>query len=66
MTHVQPTIKNFDEYLGNGIWHCTHCDGLETTYKKLVIVASDNKDNQALKYAKLFLGWTKDVPCFFV
>ncbi|MEJ7642562.1 MAG: NAD(P)/FAD-dependent oxidoreductase [Candidatus Nitrosocosmicus sp.] len=65
VTHVQPTIKNFDEYLGNGIWHCPHCDGFETTDKKLVIVASDNKDNQALKYAKIFLGWTKDVTLFF-
>ncbi len=65
VTHVQPTIKNFDEYVGNGIWHCPHCDGFETTDKKLVIVASDNKDNQALKYAKIFLGWTKDVTLFF-
>jgi thioredoxin reductase len=65
VTHVQPTIKNFDKYLGNGIWHCPHCDGFETTDKKLVIVASDNKDNQALKYAKIFLGWTKDVTLFF-
>ena len=65
VTHVQPTIKNFDEYLGNGIWHCPHCDGFETTDKKLVIVASGNKDNQALKYAKMFLGWTKDVTLFF-
>ena len=65
VTHVQPTIKNFDIYLGNGIWHCPHCDGFETADKKLVIVASDNKDNQALKYAKIFLGWTKDVTLFF-
>jgi len=28
-------------------------------------VVSDNKNNQALKYAKMFLGWTKDVTLFF-
>jgi thioredoxin reductase len=63
--HIQPNIKNFEEYLGNGIWHCPHCDGFETTDKKLVIIASDNKNNQALKYAKIFLGWTKDITLFF-
>lgn len=63
--HVQPNIKNFEEYLGNGIWHCPHCDGFETTNKKLVIIASDNENNQALKYAKIFLGWTKDITLFF-
>ncbi|TVP39291.1 NAD(P)/FAD-dependent oxidoreductase [Candidatus Nitrosocosmicus arcticus] len=63
--HVQPNIKNFEEYLGNSIWHCPHCDGFETTNKKLVIIASDNQNNQALKYAKIFLGWTKDITLFF-
>jgi thioredoxin reductase len=63
--HVQPIIKNFEQYLGNGIWHCPHCDGFETTDKKLVIIASDNENNQALKYAKTFLGWTKDITLFF-
>ncbi len=63
--HVQPNIKNFEEHLGNSIWHCPHCDGFETTNKKLVILASDNKNNQALKYAKMFLGWTKDITLFF-
>jgi len=63
--HVQPNIKNFEEYLGNGIWHCPHCDGFETTNKKLVIIASDNENNQALKYTKIFLGWTKDITLFF-
>ncbi|HYF99474.1 MAG TPA: NAD(P)/FAD-dependent oxidoreductase [Candidatus Saccharimonadales bacterium] len=63
--HVKPNIKNFEEFLGNGVWHCPHCDGFETTNKKLVIIASDNKNNQALKYAKIFLGWTKDITLFF-
>lgn len=65
VTHIQPNIKNFEEHLGNSIWHCPHCDGFETTNKKLVIVALDNKNNQALKYAKIFLGWTKDITLFF-
>jgi thioredoxin reductase len=63
--HIQPNIKNFEEYHGNGIWHCPHCDGFETANKKLVIVASDNENNQALKYTKIFLGWTKDITLFF-
>jgi thioredoxin reductase len=63
--HQNPDIKNFEEFLGNGIWHCPHCDGFEATDKKLVILASDNKNNQAIDYAKVFLGWTKDITLFF-
>jgi thioredoxin reductase len=62
--HIKPNIKNFEEYDGNGVWHCPHCDGFETTDKKLVIIASDNKENKALDYAKVFLGWTKDITLF--
>ena len=65
MQHQKPNIKNFEEYHGNGVWHCPHCDGFETTDKKLVIVASDNTNNNALDYAKVFLGWTKDITLFF-
>lgn len=63
--HVKPDIQNFEDFNGSGVWHCPHCDGFEATDKKLVIVASDNKDNQAIKYAKTFLGWTKDIKLFF-
>ncbi|MER5175987.1 MAG: hypothetical protein ABJB73_09465, partial [Candidatus Nitrosocosmicus sp.] len=56
--HLTPDIMNFEEYDGNGTWHCPHCDGFQATNKKLVIVASDNKNNKALDYAKVFLGWT--------
>jgi thioredoxin reductase len=62
--HTKPKIKNFEEYDGNGIWHCPHCDGFETTDKKLVIVAYGNKYKEALDYAKVFLGWTKDIKLF--
>jgi thioredoxin reductase len=63
--HQKPNIKNFEEYQGNGVWHCPHCDGFETTDKSLVIIASDNINNKALDYAKVFLGWTKDITLFF-
>ncbi len=63
--HQKPNIKNFEEYQGNGVWHCPHCDGFETTDKKLVIIASDNTNNKALDYCKVFLGWTKDITLFF-
>ena len=63
--HIKPAIQNFEEFNGNGVWHCPHCDGFESTGKKLAIIASDNKNNQAIKYAKIFLGWTKDVTLFF-
>ncbi len=63
--HQNPDIKNFEKFMGNGIWHCPHCDGFETTDRKLVILASDNKNNQAIDYAKVFLGWTKDITLFF-
>jgi thioredoxin reductase len=63
--HIKPDIQNFEEFDGNGAWHCPHCDGFESTDKKLAIIASDNKNNEALKYAKIFLGWTKDVTLFF-
>jgi thioredoxin reductase len=62
--HQKPGIRNFEEYYGNGIWHCPHCDGFEATNKKLVIIASDNNKDEALDYAKLFLGWTKDITLF--
>ena len=62
--HLKPNIKNFEDYDGNGIWHCPHCDGFEATNKKLVIIASDTKDFKALDYAKVFLGWTKDITLF--
>jgi len=62
--HTKPKIKNFEEYDGNGVWHCPHCDGFETTDKKLVIIAYGNKYNEALDYAKVFLGWTKDIKLF--
>jgi thioredoxin reductase len=62
--HTAPKIKNFEEYNGNGIWHCPYCDGFETTNKKLVIIAYGNKYNEALDYAKIFLGWTKDIKLF--
>lgn len=62
--HLTPDIMNFEEYDGNGAWHCPHCDGFQATNKKLVIVASDNKNNKALDYAKVFLGWTKEIILF--
>lgn len=62
--HTKPNIKNFEEYDGNGVWHCPHCDGFETTDKKLVIIAYGNKYNEALNYAKVFLGWTKEIKLF--
>jgi thioredoxin reductase len=63
--HQKPDIKNFEEYQGKGVWHCPHCDGFETTDKSLVIIASDNINNKAIDYAKVFLGWTKDITLFF-
>ena len=62
--HQKPSIRNFEEYYGNGIWHCPHCDGFEATNKKLVIIASNNIIDESLDYAKLFLGWTKDITLF--
>ena len=62
--HIKPQIKNFEDYDGNGIWHCPHCDGFETVNKKLIVIASDNENNKAIDYAKVFLGWTKDITLF--
>ncbi|MGN6629615.1 MAG: NAD(P)/FAD-dependent oxidoreductase [Candidatus Nitrosocosmicus sp.] len=63
--HVKPSnIKNFEEFDGNGIWHCPHCDGFEAKNKTLIIIIADNKIKEALDYAKLFLGWTKDITIF--
>jgi thioredoxin reductase len=64
INHQKPIIRNFEEYYGNGIWHCPHCDGFEATNKKLVIIASGNNKDESLDYAKLFLGWTKDITLF--
>jgi thioredoxin reductase len=59
---VKPNIKNFEEFDGNGIWHCPHCDGFQSTNKKLAIITS--KKNNPLRYAKEFLGWTKEITLF--
>jgi thioredoxin reductase len=59
---VKPNIKNFEKFDGNGIWHCPHCDGFQSTNKKLVIITS--KKNNPLRYAKEFLGWTKEITLF--
>ncbi|WP_458744446.1 NAD(P)/FAD-dependent oxidoreductase [Candidatus Nitrosocosmicus sp. T] len=62
--HPKPKIKNFNKFLGNGIWHCPHCDGFASTNKKLVIIASNKDYAEAIDYAKVFLGWTRDVTLF--
>ena len=59
---VKPNIKNFEKFDGNGIWHCPHCDGFQSTNKKLGIITS--KKNNPLRYAKEFLGWTKQITLF--
>ena len=62
--HLKPKIKNFNKFLGNGIWHCPHCDGFESTKKKLILIASNKDYAEAMNYAKVFLGWTKDITLF--
>jgi thioredoxin reductase len=61
---IKPEIKNFHKFLGNGIWHCPHCDGFATTDKKLIIVATHDDPQKAIRYAKVFLGWTNDITLF--
>src|ERR687895_597980 len=58
----KPNIENFEIFDGNGAWHCPHCDGFQSTNKKLAIITS--KENNALRYAKEFLGWTKEITLF--
>lgn len=58
---LKPDIKNFENFDGNGAWHCPHCDGFESTNKKLVIIATAEK---GIAYAKEFLGWTKNIRLF--
>lgn len=62
--HSKPKIKNFNKFLGNGIWHCPHCDGFASTNKKLILIASNKDYAEAMDYAKVFLGWTKNVTLF--
>lgn len=59
---VKPNVRNFEKFDGNGVWHCPHCDGFQSTNKKLAILTS--KGNNALRYAKEFLGWTKEITLF--
>ena len=61
---IKPDIKDFHKFLGNGIWHCPHCDGFATTDKKLIIIASHDDPQKAIRYAKVFLGWTNDITLF--
>lgn len=57
----KPNIKNFEIFDGNGAWHCPHCDGFQTTNKKLAIITYGKN---AIPYAKEFLGWTRDITVF--
>ena len=63
--YSKPNIKNNEDYDGRGVWRYPHCDGFETTDKILIIIAFNNKNNEALDYAKVFLGWTKMLLYFF-
>ena len=58
---IKPSIRNFDKFDGNGAWHCPHCDGFQSTGKRLIIISSGDK---AINYAKEFLGWTEDITLF--
>jgi thioredoxin reductase len=58
---ITPDIKDFDKFLENGIWHCPHCDGFATTDKILIIIDSHDDPQKAIRYAKVFLGWTNDI-----
>ena len=60
---VKPNIKNFERFDGDGAWHCPHCDGFQTINKKLAIITS-GKNEEAIRYAKEFLGWTKNIQLF--
>lgn len=57
----KPNIKNFEMFDGNGAWHCPHCDGFQTTNKKLAIITYGKN---TIPYAKEFLGWTRDITVF--
>ncbi len=59
---VKPLVKNFAKFEGSGIWHCPHCDGMETRGKKLSIIAKDVVGG--INYAKEFLGWTREISLF--
>jgi thioredoxin reductase len=58
---IKPSIKNFVKFDGNGAWHCPHCDGFQSTGKRLIIISSSDK---GINYAKEFLGWTEDITLF--
>jgi thioredoxin reductase len=58
---IKPNVKNFVRFDGNGAWHCPHCDGFQSTDKRLIIISSG--DN-SINYAKEFLGWTEDITLF--
>lgn len=60
---VKPNIKYFEKFDGNGVWHCPHCDGFQTINKRLSIITS-GKNDDAIRYAKEFLGWTKNIRLF--
>lgn len=57
----KPNIENFETFDGNGAWHCPHCDGFQTTNKKLGIITYGKN---TISYAKEFLGWTRDITVF--
>jgi thioredoxin reductase len=57
----KPNIRNFEIFEGNSAWHCPHCDGFQSTNKKLAIITYGKN---AISYVKEFLGWTRDITVF--
>jgi thioredoxin reductase len=60
---IKPNVKNFVRFDGNGAWHCPHCDGFQSTDKRLIVISSGDK---SINYAKEFLGWTEDITLFMI
>jgi thioredoxin reductase len=48
---VKPNIKNFVKFDGNGAWHYPHCDGFQSTNKRLIVISSGDK---SINYARIF------------
>jgi hypothetical protein len=51
----KPNVRNFEMFEGNSAWHCPHCDGFQSTNKKLAIITNAVISN-ILTFGFIFLA----------
>lgn len=55
---IKPEIPGFDDFYGQGIWHCPDCDGPTIAGKKVGVIGWGKS---IAKFSIYFLTWTREL-----